>query len=127
VGTINGLRILENFGLLIASILIARSDNGSFSVEEYIARQASRKELLAPRPGPFPLINTPAVEPAVLSVTSPGGVSPMTASKQPVPARWPSRSSSSSPLPSRRALRRTPSRSVMRTRSTNTWSRCGTV
>jgi len=44
VGTINGLRILENIGLLIASILIARSDNGSFSVEEYIARQASRKE-----------------------------------------------------------------------------------
>ena len=45
VGTINGLRIIEDIGLLIASILIARSNNGSFSVEEYIARQASRKEM----------------------------------------------------------------------------------
>jgi len=45
VGTISGIRILENVGLLVASILIARSDNGSFSVEEYITRQASRKEI----------------------------------------------------------------------------------
>lgn len=43
VGTINAVRILENIGLLIASILIARSDNGSFSVEEYITRKVARK------------------------------------------------------------------------------------
>lgn len=41
VGTINGLRILENVGLLIASVILARSDNGTFSVEEYFTRQPS--------------------------------------------------------------------------------------
>lgn len=44
VGTINASRVLEDVGLLIASILIARSDNATFSVEEYFARQATAKK-----------------------------------------------------------------------------------
>ncbi len=41
VGMISWIRILENSGLLLASLLIALSDNMSFSIEEYIRRRPS--------------------------------------------------------------------------------------
>jgi uncharacterized membrane protein YphA (DoxX/SURF4 family) len=44
VGMVGWMRILENTGLLVASLLIYRSENSTFSVKEYIERQASRRD-----------------------------------------------------------------------------------
>lgn len=44
VGMVSWMRILENTGLLLASLAIFRSANSTFSVEEYFQLRAARKE-----------------------------------------------------------------------------------
>jgi uncharacterized membrane protein YphA (DoxX/SURF4 family) len=48
VGMITWVKVLENLGLLIASFLIYRSDNFTFSIEEYLARSAREVETAGP-------------------------------------------------------------------------------